>query len=771
MAPKRKFGIDDAFNASLGRKEAFSAKAVKHFWTFLQEAELISDRRVVKPEPFFWLHPLYDLDRDKLLGVRMKNGTWLVRPQFPNGILFRKASQMGASVWSIALILWLCIDLERPLGIACYWPTEKDLQDFIQTRLDPMIEASPRLKSYMEDTKVDSTRAKQIGRSTVYFRYVAGKASADSIPVDILLCDEVRLWDKPGDTIQRLKERLRQSDVGLVAYFSTVGSQGDFMEQEWAASNQIKYFSHCASGCHTEISRDPALPNRLFRGDDLDSADPARKLINGVVLSDFLPDQIVRTWKVPDPEDEDGERMLVEGCYVCPCCGADLHDPSVGGYVTTRPDAEGMYALEFAATLAPMVGAVRMLTEYKKATDMKQFMNGYLAKPWLDPEGRIVKPEDWTAALDPELSWAERDLGGVNFLGADFRAREMHYTISEEPSGEVDEDGQLVPGRLLRIGVFQGGGWKPFLEGLLERFRVRRALIDYQPFTDETLELADRYEGRVVLAQYKPGAMIRTASQDGGKGARKVSPDKRERHMVFMDQYKSMVYSLNRFAAGTYRVPDAPLYQEAYKTRKKDLLDHFDVVNGSEGAGREGYKQHLMCQAVLTTNPTVTNQSREKVHRSGQTMQELIDADGFDPHWAHTLNYTVMAAHLGGADAGLVGTRSRDLQQQTKGGTYPAGYERQRIPGVPEGGRITGVFGNEDADPFAVPTPPSYRRSRQKVARCRDCVFGPVEGEALCRPTSYLVRPEEPACGLRGVMQLKSASQLQQAYGALSHTS
>lgn len=727
----KRIRADDAFRKSVGRQEAFSPEAVESLWHFLKEAHLEVDRVLVDPDLFYWLHPLYKITRTDLLGVKDKEGNWLQRPKYEAGILFRKASQMGASIWSIVFMLWLCIDLERPLGIACYWPTEKDLQDFIQTRLDPMLAGNVKMQSYMADTKVDSTRAKQIGRSTIYFRYVAGKASADSIPVDVLLCDEVRLWDTPKETIQRLKERLGQSDVRFFAYFSTVGSQGDFMEQEWAQSNQIKYFSLCRENdCHTEIASDPASPNRVFRGDDLDSANPELLLIRGVVLSDYLPDQFVQVT---------GRR---EGTYICPCCGSPVANPKAGGYAETRPDAEGMYALEFARTLSPRLSPFELLKEYNDAKDMKQFMNGYLAKPWLDPEGRPIKPEDWQRAKDKNLAWAEGGEGGTNDLGADFRAREMHYVILERPTGELDEGGIPIPGRVLRVGVYQKSDWKAFLEQLLERFDVRKAVIDYMPFTTDTLELADRYEGRVMLAMYKDGPMLRTGTQQG-KGAGKVSPDAREKHMVYFDQVKSLNYSLTRFSRGYFRVPDAPLYQSAYIDRKKNEHDHFDVSEGMEGIGREGFKQHLMCLSLVTKFPDSRNNAGERAHESGAMVQEFQDAGGFDPHWAHAYNYAVMASQLEGGGASLIGTKTSELLQKQ---THPAGWN------VAQRATSPAAF-YESVSQQGFTTPPIPRPSKRPEWRCKHCQYGPSEGRGECSLLRWDVGAEDPRCEYRGAFK------------------
>lgn len=730
---RRRIAIDDAYRAGMGRKEAFTPQAVDSLWTFLKEAQLISDRRVVDPDLFYWLHPLYDLRRIDILGRRNAKGGWMQKPKFEAGLLFRKASQMGASVWSIVFMLWLCIDLERPLGIACYWPTEKDLQDFIQTRLDPMIEACPKLQTYMEDTKVDSTRAKQIGRSTIYFRYVAGKASADSIPIDILLCDEVRLWGTPKETIQRLKERLGQSDVKFFAYFSTVGSQGDFMEAEWANSNQIKYFSRCAEGCLTEIAADPASPNRLLRAGDRGSAQPGLLLVDGVVLSDHLPDEIVRVT---------GRR---EAHYICPCCHAPVHDPADGRYVETRPEAEGMYALEFARTLSPRLDPYELLKEYKNAKDMKQFMNGYLAKPWLDPEGRPVKEEDWSRARDAGLEWAEHGEGLPVFLGGDFRAREFHYVLLSPPTGELGEDGKPLPGRILRVGVYQHSDWEAFLERLILAFQPQRGILDYLPFTSHVLAVADRHEGRIFLAQYRSGPMIKTVAQDG-KGARKISPDGREKHMVMLDQVKSLNHSLTVFARGHYALPAGPLYQTNFKTRKKDLLEHFDVAEGAEGDGREGFKQHLMGLALVTKRQESTNNSREKANESGLQTQEFQDASGFDPHWAHAYNYAVMATLLDGGGATLIGTSARHL--------HPAGYaDHQLMPGVPVGGRVAGSINAQgELETF---TRPVVAARAPTVWTCGHCESGPDEGRAQCAATGLEVHAREPRCTIRGLFKAK----------------
>ncbi len=723
--------VNQTFAASRG----FSPEAVESFYLFLKEAQFVSDNHAVDPDRFFWLEPLYRVTRTEVLGIRSEDGEWLQRPRFETGILFRKASQMGASVWSVLFMLWLCVDLNRGLSIGCFWPNQQELQTFVQTRLDKVLASSPKMLSYMEDSKVDSTVAKQIGACTVHFRHVSGKSTADSVPLDVILCDEVRLWDTPGDTVQRLKERYGQSEVKLLALFSTVGTVNDYMEQRWGESNQIKYFTLCPENdCHTEVGDDPAqsAQNRVFRGDELLAADGERMLVRGVVLSDYLPDQVI----VPAVKDKGGA-VLTPAHYTCPCCSAPIPRRWEGEYVETRPRSDGMYALEFAKTISRLFTPEEMLREYETATDMKQFMNGALAKPWLDPEGRPVKQEDWdrARAAGSELTWASSGRGGRNFLGGDFRANEFHYVI-----GELGQDGEM--GALLRVGVYQKPDWEPFLERLLERFQIERAIIDYLPFTTATLSVANRHRGVVFLSQYKTGAVIRTNASENSRGSRKVNPDGREKHMVLLDQYKSLLASLDSFANGQWRVPRGAVYHADYVDRKKNLHAHFDVVEGMEGVGREGFRQHLMGLAVQTKTVVTQNKSREKVHKAGLEQQEMVDASGFDPHWAHCFNYMVMASRLAGSDLNILRSQARS----------PTG--EPLTPGMPVGGRIAARPGAGGEESWMAPNIKPMNTYRS----CGSCVHGPVAGEAKCGALGWIVHASDPQCPTPGIYKARKVS-------------
>lgn len=623
--------------------DGFSAAAVESFWTFIEEGQFRVDRRLVEPELFYWLEPLYRITRTDLYSGKYKEG-----------ITMRKSSQMGASVWTILFMLWLCIDPQREVSIAVYWPTEKDLLDFVTERFNKMVESSPKMQTYFKDGAANNTRMKQIGGCVIYFRYVKGQAGTDSIPVDVIIGDEVRLMAAAEEIFDRIDYRMTQSKLALRVLLSTVGSPGDFMERNWGKSNQVKYFSLCENcDVHSIIHEDPLdrNPPKLFRGDEvwhyaeMEDIDPAR-IFEGVVLSDFEPSQFLLI------EDE------FTAHYKCPCCGEMIRDPQNGGYKQTRPGRGKMYGIEFAQILAPNVGPTKVWQKsFNK--NKKEFYNNVLAKPYVDPQGRIVKPEHEKLVRRDELSWYTTNPGMECFLGADFRNQEMHVVV-----GGKWEDGRQ---QILHLEVYQGDQMFPRLQELLNQFVVERAIIDYAPYTVDTLKMAKLNEQTVFLAQYREGLEMIKFAQENSKSVARVDEDVRIRNTVLIDQVRSFKWSLYSFTAAEWLMPTDDLWQTPFIDRLGNRKE-----DGSDMAGE--FFQHLMCPALEAIDPMVTNLSGETVKRTGDATERFIDASGFDPHFAHAFNYMVMAAYLGGG--GMEIWRSKKKKEQGEESS-PRGEKRK----------------------------------------------------------------------------------------------
>lgn len=708
--------LDEAFAPG----EGFSPEAVEDFYIFLKEARLMDQGiRLLDPDKFYWLDPVYRITRTELFDPAGR---------FRNGIVFRKAAQMGASTWSVAFMVWLCIDESRPLSIGSYWPTKEELQNFITTRLDPMLQGSPQLARLMDDAEFDNTQAKKIGRSTIYFRHVAGKSAMDAVPMDLVFCDEVRLWEAiyPGGAaaaLERIMLRMGQSDIQLMILMSTTGIPEDYMEQRWFESNQTKYFSFCPNGCVTLVSAASRDENRVVPRHEAQGYEG--RVIEGVVLSDFEPTRIVSDIRART--------------FTCPCCGGDIEDPQNGHYAACYPDTEGMFAIEFAQTLSKTKNSRpgRILERYLTAQDMKEFMNGVMAKPHLNAEGRPVKPEHWNLARErgfrAGLTW---EYGGAGcYLGADFRHNQTHIVIGEPGEYLDPESGLIFPFKLAHLEVFEGPEWPERLDQLMVDFGVVQAIIDFLPDTNRTVQFAKRHEGRVLLAEYRNGDLMRLPN-DRKAATRRVSPDGREEYKVLLDQVKSLSASLGAFASGQWLVPDGPLRQD-FTDRKNALLTDFDVVEGMDGAGREGFKQHLMGLALRNVTQATQTDHREKVNKSGIVTQEFYDAGGFDPHFAHAFNYMVMATRADGGSAKLLKANPEDLAAAMQARQIARGEVAQAAPMTPSGKFNLAALG-----------PQGLMGVRKAQRKCGGCVHGPREGRAICLWTGMNVGADEPACPL-----------------------
>lgn len=734
MKPGPVFDFTAQMREAVAPTSGFSALAVENFWEFIKEAGFNVDRRLILPDPFYWLHPLYRITRTDLLGRKNAAGEWIIRPKFEVGLMMRKASQMGASVFSMLFMIWLCIDLERPLSIACFWPTEDDLQDFVRSRFKKMIESSPRMEPYLGG-KLYNTRTIEIGNSIIYLRYVKGNASLDSIPVDVVIADEIRLYDDAQKILERADFRMAQSKVKLRIYFSTVGSPGDFMETRWDKSNKMKFFSECPHcDAHTEVMNSDNERDRLHRGDALPEA-PEGLLLRGVVMSDQLPPDVIRRGERTElvrrgADSEPREELVDDTHYRCPCCGGRLDDLSAGQYRETHPGPGRWWALEFSALLSRETSPLEIINKWDDSKDRKEFFNNILAKPYIDPEGILIKPGAVEKSRNPHLSWHRvAPRGIVTTLGADFRTEEIHVVVrGSEGPGER--------GQILHLEVIQGRD-EPMkrLQELLVDFRVSRAVIDYRPHTTATLALAQEHDLTVFLAQYVPGEIVRLKSE-GGNGTAQVSEDVREKNMVLLDRTKMLKYAAMLFSSGYSELPSEPLMQANFYDRHRKLHDSWDLA--------EEFLLHLQNLALSHKPATTKNASGETKQKAGELIEEIVNVK-FDPHFFHAYSYAVAAEYLTGGEARLVrpDPASPRLLPDAVSGSLAAERARTSL----SDSSLSTFLG-------------TLRREVERTRRCGLCVhFGGKNAPGQlgkCAPLGVTTQADAPACRHRGLYRDKS---------------
>lgn len=139
-----------------------------------------------------------------------------------------KSAQMGATIYEVLRLLWFC--RYHTVKAALYFPTADGVNKMSKDRLGPIIQSNAQLSKTIKSQE-DSLGLKQIEnihgkKSSLYMMYLGGTASKDSIPLDILGFDEVRLCND-GDVDQAL-ERISHSTYKYKMFVSTAGAPNCF---------------------------------------------------------------------------------------------------------------------------------------------------------------------------------------------------------------------------------------------------------------------------------------------------------------------------------------------------------------------------------------------------------------------------------------------------------------------------------------------------------------------------------------------------------------
>jgi hypothetical protein len=143
-------------------------------------------------------------------------------------VVWIKSAQMGATIYEVLRLLWFC--RYHTVKVALYFPTADGVNKMSKDRLGPIIASNPQLNKALKSQE-DSLGLKQIEnihgkKSSLYMLYLGGTASKDSVPLDVLGFDEVRLVKQ--DDIDQAIERVSHSTYKYKMFVSTAGMPNCF---------------------------------------------------------------------------------------------------------------------------------------------------------------------------------------------------------------------------------------------------------------------------------------------------------------------------------------------------------------------------------------------------------------------------------------------------------------------------------------------------------------------------------------------------------------
>lgn len=377
----------------------------------------------------------------------------------------QKSTQVGVSAF---LVRWTMYWPDTRGVTALYvFPKNKQMYDFSDTRVKPLIEGSEYLTSRMPHGSVRNKGLKKVGIGHVYYRGSESKHDLQSVDADLVALDE---YDdlSPGN-IPDAERRISGSQLGLIRRVGVPTTPEWGIARAYTLSDRRRWFvecEHCGEWQHIDF------------------------------------------WKNIEIELDD-QREVKTATRVCRHCRKPI-DVSKGEWVAEYPerDTPGFHVSRLIVPGADMKTIARASRE-KDAGKVEVFHNKDLGLPISNATGGLDR-ETIAAAV----SAAEERYGGpvpqlrgyagdsLVTMGVDVAsARNLNVRISEHL------DSLYQPGhkkRALHIGEVESFDE---LAKLMSRYNVTIACIDHMPDYRLAMGFAERFAGRAYTVHYANGQL------------------------------------------------------------------------------------------------------------------------------------------------------------------------------------------------------------------------------------------------------------------------
>jgi hypothetical protein len=439
-------------------------------------------------------------------------------------VVIMKCAQVGFTVMEMLACIYMALKFE-PCKIGMYLPV-RDLAAAKSTvRFMPIVRTVP--VAYERLVEEDAGRGKQrkkgegnvmirqMGASNFYFLWTSGKATTESMPMDVLSFDEVQ--EMAIADMEKTRERLSASRIKFTLMGSTANWPDSDIHWWYKRGTQHQFHTRCPH-CGESSVLDELFPQCI--GYDESSGDYR---------------------------------------YRCLHCSGWIDDPQDGEWIAKKPD-ERILSVHYPQFLSPTISPREIIESYHNADDMKNFFNRKLGKPYTDPSQVPVTLEHLNACaaegMAAGLEWKQRARG--TFLGVD-QMGQFNVAIIKE---------RMPDGRQATIHLEYIYADDPFArcDELMEQYGVQCCVVETLPNYNDAKRFAQRHRGKVFLAGYADikDEMLRWG--DAPKldtSERRTSEEERDRYTVTLDQYKCMQVSMARFVKRLCLFPDpAGLVQE-----------------------------------------------------------------------------------------------------------------------------------------------------------------------------------------------------------------
>lgn len=282
-----------------------------------------------------------------------------------------KSRQLGISEIGVGKLLHFVDTHNYDRVKALYaFPTGKQMQDFVQTRLNPVLE-----KGYyatITDEKLNSVKAKRIRESYMYFRSSSTPGAMEGVDIDFLSLDE---YDRvPTLAEASALESMSSSKYKITNRWSTPSVFNMGIHKLFEQSDQSWYLHKCdRCNYYNQMSYDEYDSSSIEAGGNIMTVNP-----DGV-------DLLAKT--------------VVEGSFqfVCKKCGKPLDRWYNGSWVKKYPNrtqhGDGISGFMISQLNAVWISADQLKEKELNAKSKQAFYNYVIGSPYEDL-GLTVTDED-----------------------------------------------------------------------------------------------------------------------------------------------------------------------------------------------------------------------------------------------------------------------------------------------------------------------------------------------------------------------------------------
>lgn len=439
-------------------------------------------------------------------------------------LVLMKCAQVGFTVMEMLATIYLGLRF-GPAIVGMFLP-DMNLAGLKSTeRFMPIVRTVPAVHQLMTQDTGDGAGRKagegnvnrrRIAEALFIFSWTSGRATTESVPMDILSFDEVQ--EMTLEQMEKTYERLSASMIR----FALMGSTANWPEADihhwYLRGSQRQFHTRCPT-CSSAKPLDEYFPNCIK----------------------FDPERGVHR-------------------YVCPN-GHWIDDTQTGEWIAANPDADPpldlnvpkkdrplrIRSIHFPQFLSPTISAGEIMDAYNTATDMKNFYNRKLGKPFLDPSQVPVTLAHMACCVEAGrkfgIRWKTRAQGA--YMGIDQMGNFNVVVIKE----------RLPDGRQAVIHLEEIYSDDPFArcDALMAQYGIAVCVLEINPNYNDAKKFAHRHPGRVFICDsfgtLKEDMIVWGDAPKVGTSDRRTDEEARDRYTLRMDQYKCMQVSMARFTA------------------------------------------------------------------------------------------------------------------------------------------------------------------------------------------------------------------------------